>query len=121
MPSTPLTCSSIGAATVSRTVRALAPGYEAVTTTVGGVTSGYWATGSVTRATAPARVMTMDRTDAKIGRSMKKREITGYLVSKRRHPPERCAHADDDDPLAPPPRFGEGAGGRGLRVRPRDA
>ena len=26
MPSTPLTCSSIGAATVSRTVRALAPG-----------------------------------------------------------------------------------------------
>src|SRR6478752_2748399 len=76
IPSTPLTCSSIGAATVSRTVRALAPGYEAVTTMVGGVTSGYWATGRVTRATAPARVMTMDRTEAKIGRSMKKREIT---------------------------------------------
>ncbi len=47
IPSTPLTCASIGAAMVSRTVRALAPGYIAVTRTVGGVTSGYCATGKV--------------------------------------------------------------------------
>src|SRR3954469_639034 len=87
MPSTPLTCSSIGAATVSRTVSAFAPGYTAVTTTVGGVTSGYWAIGRVYTATAPARVTTMDRTEAKIGRSMKKREITdGPLVFGERRP-----------------------------------
>src|SRR5579871_2893209 len=85
MPSTPLTCSSMGAATVSRTVSALAPGYTAVTTTVGGVTSGYWAIGRLNTATAPARVMTMDSTDAKIGRSMKKREITTAVLGWGRH------------------------------------
>ena len=45
-----------------------------MTCTVGGVISGYWATGSVKTATAPASVMTIDSTAAKIGRSMKKRE-----------------------------------------------
>jgi hypothetical protein len=75
MPSTPETCCSIGAATVSRTVRALAPGYNAVTCTVGGVTFGYCSTGSVRHATIPARTRTIDRTEAKIGRSMKKWEI----------------------------------------------
>src|SRR3982751_5753284 len=74
MPSTPLIISSIGAATVSRTVRALGPGESAVTCTVGGVTSGYGATGSVKTATPPASAMTMEMTVAKIGRSMKKRE-----------------------------------------------
>src|SRR5437773_983686 len=54
MPSTPLTCASIGAATVSCTVFAFAPGYRAVTVTVGGVTSGYCATGSVNAATGRA-------------------------------------------------------------------
>ena len=76
IPSTPLTCASIGAATVSRTVWALAPGYIAVTRTVGGVTSGYWATGRVKAATPPASTKTIERTEAKIGRSMKNREIT---------------------------------------------
>jgi len=47
-----------------------------VTKTVGGVTSGYWATGSDSAATAPANVITIDSTEAKIGRSMKKCEIT---------------------------------------------
>src|SRR4051794_40424608 len=80
MPSTPLTCSSIGAATVSRTVWELAPGYRAVTRTVGGVTSGYCAIGKVHMATKPARVMTTEMTVAKMGRSMKKREITGIML-----------------------------------------
>jgi hypothetical protein len=41
---------------------------------LGGVIRGYCATGRVNTATAPVNVMTMDRTAAKIGRSMKKRE-----------------------------------------------
>src|SRR5213079_3062150 len=41
---------------------------------LGGVIGGYCATGRVTAATAPARVMTIDSTAAKIGRSMKKCE-----------------------------------------------
>src|SRR5437762_562639 len=45
MFSTPLTCCSMGAATVSATTSALAPGYWQVTDTVGGVISGYWAMG----------------------------------------------------------------------------
>ena len=76
MFSTPLTCCSIGAATVSATTWALAPGYEQDTCTVGGVMSGYWAIGSEGIATPPASTMTIDSTAAKIGRSMKKREIT---------------------------------------------
>src|SRR5271156_5079768 len=48
----------------------------AVTSTVGGVTSGYWATGSVKTATPPASTKTTERTMAKTGRSMKNREIT---------------------------------------------
>src|SRR5262245_59526882 len=72
--STPLTSCSMGVATVSATVRALAPGYVAVTWTVGGATSGYWAMGSLSRATPPTITMTTERTEAKIGRSMKKWE-----------------------------------------------
>src|SRR5215207_3032504 len=45
----------------------------AETSTVGGVISGYWATGRLKSATVPASVTRMDRTLAKIGRSMKKR------------------------------------------------
>jgi hypothetical protein len=40
MPSTPLTCCSMGAATVAATTWALAPGYDALMTTVGGVMAG---------------------------------------------------------------------------------
>src|SRR6266571_5434570 len=43
---------------------------------LGGVIWGYCATGSVGMATRPVRVMTIDITDAKMGRSMKKRENT---------------------------------------------
>ena len=75
MFSTPLTCCSMGAATVSATTRAFAPGYVVVTTTVGGVMDGYCSMGSRFTATMPNRTVRMARTFAKIGRSMKKREI----------------------------------------------
>src|SRR5262245_30588900 len=74
--STPLTCCSMGAATVSATTWALAPGYTANTSTVGGVISGYCATGKLKTARSPARVTIMDSTEAKIGRSIKNRENT---------------------------------------------
>src|SRR5882757_5941256 len=47
------------------------------TCTVGGATSGYWATGSWDRATTPTMTRMIDSTAAKIGRSMKKWEIMG--------------------------------------------
>src|ERR1017187_4234225 len=45
-----------------------------MTRMVGGVISGYWAIGSVNSAIAPSSTIKMDRTDAKIGRRMKKCE-----------------------------------------------
>src|SRR5271155_5785186 len=74
MSSTPLTCCSMGAATVSATTWALAPGYWQLTCTVGGAIGGNTANGKVNSATPPDRVMTMESTAAKIGRSMKNRE-----------------------------------------------
>src|SRR5262245_17342810 len=50
---------------------------------VGGVICGYWAMASVTTATPPARVMRMDSTAAKIGRSMKNRENTTLAPGAR--------------------------------------
>jgi hypothetical protein len=47
--------------------------------TVGGVISGYWATGSVSEAMRPAITMMIEMTDAKIGRLMKKRDMDGAL------------------------------------------
>src|SRR5271165_2958947 len=43
--------------------------------TPGGVIRGYWAMGSAKRAIPPIKVMTIDSTAAKIGRSMKNRAI----------------------------------------------
>ena len=45
---------------------------------LGGVIGGYCASGRLKTATAPARVMTIDSTEAKIGRSMKKCENISY-------------------------------------------
>jgi hypothetical protein len=57
----------------------------AVTVTTGGEISGYCAIGSTRIAARPARMMKIDRTAAKIGRSMKKREnITCWLAASRR-------------------------------------
>src|SRR5436190_2863582 len=75
MFSTPFTCCSIGSATVSITVRALAPGYRVCTCTVGGVTSGYCATGSDHSDTAPMTIIRIASTLARTGRSMKNLEI----------------------------------------------
>ena len=75
MFSTPLICSSIGATTVEATTSALAPGYWPVTLMIGGAISGYCAIGRRKNATAPRITNTIETTEAKIGRSMKKCEI----------------------------------------------
>src|SRR6185312_5372052 len=71
MRSTPLTCCSMGAATVSATTWALAPGYTVVTRMIGGAISGYCATGSVGNDTAPAMMTRIAMTHATMGRRMK--------------------------------------------------
>src|SRR5713226_4335365 len=75
MPSTPLICCSSGEATVSAMTVGFAPGYEVLTTTVGGTTFGYSLKGSRKYAIAPITKMMMEMTPAKIGRLMKKLEI----------------------------------------------
>src|SRR3990170_3723555 len=74
MFSTPLICSSIGATTVEATTSALAPGYWPVTLMIGGAISGYCAIGRRKNDTAPRITNTIETTQAKIGRSMKKCE-----------------------------------------------
>src|SRR5258708_37074124 len=85
MPSAPLICSSNGADTVSAMTLGLAPGYVALTTTVGGTTSGYSLMGSNGTEIRPATRMTIDNTAAKIGRSMKNLEksmcVLPYLTA----------------------------------------
>ena len=75
MFSTPLICCSSGVTTVAATTSALAPGYWPVTLTTGGAISGYWAIGRRPKETSPRITKTSDTTPAKIGRSMKKREM----------------------------------------------
>src|SRR5215469_11882788 len=81
MRSTPLTCCSIGSAIVSITVCALAPGYLAVTDTVGGTTLGYCDTGRRNSATAPISTKTIANTLARTGCSMKNFDIIGDVLS----------------------------------------
>src|SRR5262249_61085942 len=85
MPATPLTCVSIGSATVAIAVLALAPGYLVVTEIVGGTTLGYCEIGSRTSETRPIRTKTSASTLERTGRSMKKREnmCCRQLVSRR--------------------------------------
>src|SRR3954452_221688 len=75
MFSTPLICCSSGVTTVVATTSALAPGYWPVMLTTGGAISGYWAIGRRPKETTPRITNTSDTTPAKIGRSMKKREM----------------------------------------------
>src|SRR5882724_1782617 len=75
MFSTPLICCSSGVTTVEATTSALAPGYWPVMLITGGAISGYWAIGSRPKETIPRITKTRDTTPAKIGRSMKKREM----------------------------------------------
>src|SRR5690606_37924851 len=60
----------------------------ALTLIVGGAMSGYCANGSIGMAKAPARVMKTEITIAKIGRSMKKREMFMNQVPAREPPPQ---------------------------------
>ncbi len=103
--STPESCSSIGAATVRASVSALAPGYVAVIVTVGGEISGYCEIGSTREATSPAMTKMMAMTDAKIGRAMKKRDITCFLQEPRTRP----------SPAPQPPAASHPAGARPVR------
>src|ERR1700753_3170086 len=107
MPSTPLIASSIGVATVSAITLGLAPGYWARTTTEGGTTSGYSEIGITGSASAPIRKIRIDRTPAKIGRSMKNldrvmafsREVFVEIVGL-------CFGGGFPPPPRPPPRGG---------------
>ncbi len=91
MLGTPLTCTSIGAATDCSMVEASAPGKVAETTTEGGVICGKRATGSSRNATAPASVMTIASTVANIGRSMKKLLTAHAAPDWTRRCPEAAA------------------------------
>ncbi len=66
--------------TESSTVLAEAPGYTALITTAGGAICGYIETGSARSDSRPASMMTMAITQAKIGRSMKKRGMVRLAV-----------------------------------------
>ena len=68
MSSTPLTCCSIGTATLSAMTGALAPGQTPLTDTVGGVMSGVSSIGRLGTAIAPSSEITIEMTRAKTGR-----------------------------------------------------
>lgn|SRR5690606_15476440 len=70
MSSTPLMASSRGVATALATTSAFAPGYNAVTCTVGGAMSGNNVMGSVNRDINPSRVSNIETTVDKTGLSM---------------------------------------------------
>src|SRR3989344_2508566 len=111
MFSTPLICSSSGAATVSAMTLGLAPGNWARTTTEGGTTSGYSEMGSLKMAMTPAMKTRMDRTAAKIGLSTKRVEMfmgwsLAYLVAAL------AAEADAGEPSIGTSVGASGAPGR---------
>src|SRR5689334_10353397 len=68
--STPLIASSIGVATALATTSAFAPGYDAVTCTVGGAISGKSVIGKTNNDNRPNNVMMMETTVDKTGLSM---------------------------------------------------
>ena len=119
MFSTPLTCCSTGAATVSATTRALAPGYEQLTCTVGGVMSGYWAIGRTSAASPPSRTMMIEMTQAKIGRSMKKRASIEPVPFRRNK--RSCERSSPTHPSSPGPRRRAGRAAGRLRSHGRSA
>src|SRR5258708_36594916 len=73
--STPLISCSSGVTTVSAIVFGDAPGYCPRMITVGGTISGYWLIGSCGIDTRPTTTITIEITEAKIGRSMKNDEM----------------------------------------------
>src|SRR5579862_7890529 len=99
MSSTPVISCSNGDDTVSAITWGFAPGYCAVTTMVGGATSGYSEIGNTSADTTPAISTSMESTPANTGRSMKKcvslisassstslrADSAGSLIRRRRH------------------------------------
>src|SRR3569833_1993269 len=79
MISTPFTASSIGVATERATTSALAPGYDAVTCTVGGAISGNCVIGSVKSDMMPSKTRRIDITVERTGLSMNFRNIVCEL------------------------------------------
>ena len=61
---------------------------------MGGVISGYCATGNLNTATRPAKVMMIDGTEARMGRSMKKRENIAAPLVRRLSRLVRLSHLD---------------------------
>src|SRR5580698_6740043 len=92
--STPLICCSSGVITVSAMVLGEAPGYCPLTTTVGGTISGYSLIGSWGIASSPPTVISIARTVANIGRSMKNEEMFIACGSLRRGRRAVRAHRD---------------------------
>src|SRR3954466_11287861 len=70
MFSTPLMASSSGVATARATTSALAPGYSAVTCTLGGAISGNRVTGSVNNDSPPNKSSMIDTTVDRTGLSI---------------------------------------------------
>ena len=70
MSSTPFMASSSGTMTLFSTVSALAPGYDVVTSTVGGAMFGNCSTGSPDSDMMPNSIIATDITMERTGRSM---------------------------------------------------
>src|SRR3954452_3313279 len=83
MPGEPFTWVSMAVVVVCSTVAASAPVKRPVMFTVGGVMSGYWATGRVSMAMMPTSTITMEITMAVTGRLIKVSAI--MQVSLRVH------------------------------------
>src|SRR5690606_40589961 len=86
MFSTPFTASSMGVATERATASALAPGYDAVTTTVGGAISGNCEMGKVSAEIAPSKINKMEMTVDNTGRSINFFNIKKAISYPTLHP-----------------------------------
>ena len=82
-PGAPFISRSMMAVTALSTVRAEAPGYVAEMLTLGGAMFGYCATGRLGSASTPARMMASAITQAKTGRSIKKRAMVSPSAAWR--------------------------------------
>src|SRR5690625_2171810 len=71
--------------TVSWTVCAEAPGYMTLMAMAGGAIFGYWLIGKRNSESSPAIITTIANTQAKMGRSIKKRDMKGVLLSGLRY------------------------------------
>src|SRR5437762_10461027 len=102
----PFVCTSFGSATYDAITSAVAHGEFASTVTSGGAISGYCSIDSTDIDMAPARTIRIERTDDRIGRSMKKcvNMALGLQCGLRRKlhrlPRHHLQHAVDHHALA---------------------